>query len=55
MNPISTFFDAVLNLILEGYGHRAVDLIDLFVQRFQPALPTVHWDQLDTLKVWAVE
>lgn len=54
-DPIVKLLDAALNMILEGYGHRALDLLDLFITRFMPALPKVHWDQLDTLKVWAIE
>jgi hypothetical protein len=52
-NQLIMLFNAALNLIVQGYGPRAVDLLHLFQMRFQFCLPKTYWEQHDILLDWA--
>lgn len=49
-SDVVRFLNALLDLIAEGYVHRAVDCINLYVSRFQPTLHSSVWEFFDWVR-----
>ena len=54
--PVLALINIALNLIVAGYGHRAIDLINMSPPvRDSWCMPAHLWDALTTLREWGKE